>query len=67
MADWTEAQLRAMMQAENEEYGSRLWGQPTGSATKFVASTTAELDAINGKLDALAAAVQALTDKLPKA
>jgi hypothetical protein len=64
---YTPEQLRAMMQAENEEYGSRLWGQPTGSATKFVASTTAELDAINGKLDALAAAVQALTDKLPKA
>lgn len=64
---YTPEQLRAMMQAENEEYGSRLWAQPTGTGTKFIESTAAELDAINGKLDALTAAVQALADKLPKA
>lgn len=66
MADWTEAQLRAMMQAENEEYGGRLWGQPTGTGTKFMASTKAQFDDLNAKVDALTADVQALVAALLK-
>ena len=30
---WTEAQLRAMMQAEQEEYATRFWVAPTGTGT----------------------------------
>lgn len=63
---YTEAQLRAMMQAENEEYGGRLWGQPTGTGTKFMASTKAQFDDLNAKVDALAADVRALAAALLK-
>lgn len=66
MAGFTEAQLRAMMQAENEEYGGRLWGQPTGTGTKFMASTQAQFDALNEKVEALAADVATLVATLTK-
>jgi hypothetical protein len=33
MGTWTEAQLRAMMQAENEEYAIRFWIDPSGTGT----------------------------------
>ena len=63
---YTEAQLRAMMQAEIEEYGSRLWGQPTGTGTKFMQSTAAGFDGLDGKLDQLIAAVNSLVAMLGK-
>lgn len=33
MGTWTEAQLRAMMQAEEEEYAIRFWIDPSGTGT----------------------------------
>lgn len=39
---YTEAQLRAMMQAENEEYNARLWG-PDGTAGLFMRDVRALL------------------------
>lgn len=58
-------QLRVAMQAENEEYGGRLWGQPTGTGTKFIAATEADLAVLSDKLDALTTKVDALVAALP--
>jgi hypothetical protein len=33
---FTEAQLRTMMREENEKYGARLWGAPTGTGTALI-------------------------------
>jgi len=70
MGTWTEAQLRAMMQAENEEYAIRFWIDPTGTGTALRNLVTAEKlqqDRIEAKLDQLlnsgsAAAVSGFAD-----
>lgn len=41
MANWTEDQLRTLMREENEKYGARLWGAPTGTGTHMVAAMAA--------------------------
>ena len=56
MADWTEAQLRAMMQAEEEEYAIRFWIAPSGTGTALRNQVTYMLNqqaVINNKLDQL--------------
>ena len=53
---WTEAQLRAMMQAENEEYAIRFWIDPSGTGYALRMLTQAEKlqqDRIEAKLDQL--------------
>lgn len=53
---WTEAQLRAMMQAENEEYAIRFWIDPSGTGYALRMLTMAEKlqqDRIEAKLDQL--------------
>lgn len=50
---WTEAQLRAMMQAENEEYAIRFWIDPSGTGTAVRNLQTAsklQLDRIENAL-----------------
>ena len=34
----TPDKFRAMVQAENEEYGTRLWGAPSGTGTALIAA-----------------------------
>jgi hypothetical protein len=56
---WTEAQLRAMMQAENEEYAIRFWIAPTGTGTalrNLIADMKLQLDRIEADTDRAAAA-----------
>lgn len=56
---YTEAQLRAMMQAENEEYAIRFWIDPTGTGTALRNQVTYMLNqqaVVQGKLDQLLAA-----------
>lgn len=58
MGTWTEAQLRAMMQAENEEYAIRFWIDPTGTGTALRGQVTYILNqqaVIQNKLDTLLA------------
>lgn len=53
---WTEVQLRAMMQAENEEYAIRFWIDPTGTGTalrNLVQAEKLQQDRIEAKLDQL--------------
>jgi hypothetical protein len=53
MANWTEAQLRAMMQAEEEEYAIRFWIDPTGTGTglrNMVLASKLQLDRIESAL-----------------
>jgi hypothetical protein len=53
MAGWTEAQLRAMMQAENEEYAIRFWIDPSGTGTalrNMVQASKLQLDRIENAL-----------------
>lgn len=50
---YTEAQLRAMMQAENEEYAIRFWVSPGGTGTALIR-----------RVDALGAAVAALGQQM---
>jgi hypothetical protein len=55
---WTEAQLRAMMQAEEEEYAIRFWIDPTGTGTALRNQVTFilnQIPIIQGKLDHLLA------------
>lgn len=55
---YTEAQLRAMMQAENEEYAIRFWIDPTGTGTALRNQVTFILNQIpvmQAKLDHLLA------------
>lgn len=50
---WTEAQLRAMMQAENEEYAIRFWIDPSGTGTalrNMVQASKLQLDRIESAL-----------------
>lgn len=50
---WTEAQLRAMMQAEEEEYAIRFWIDPTGTGTalrNMVLASKLQLDRIENAL-----------------
>jgi predicted outer membrane protein len=50
---WTEAQLRAMMQAENEEYAIRFWIDPSGTGTalrNLVQAEKLQLDRIENAL-----------------
>lgn len=59
---WTEAQLRAMMQAENEEYAVRFWIAPSGTGTalrNLVTKISNQLDTMQGS-----AANLALTSEL---
>lgn len=54
MADWTEAQLRAMMQAENEEYAIRFWITPGGTGTalrNMLTKMNLQLDRIEADTD----------------
>lgn len=56
---WTEAQLRAMMQAEEEEYAIRFWIDPSGTGTALRNQVTYILNqqaVIQNKLDQLLAA-----------
>lgn len=56
MADWTEAQLRAMMQAEEEEYAIRFWIAPSGTGTalrNLVSKISVQGDRLEAKLDEL--------------
>ncbi len=58
MADWTQEQLRAMMQAENEEYAIRFWIDPTGTGTALRNQVTFILNQVpilQNKLDTLLA------------
>ena len=58
VADWTEVQLRAMMQAEEEEYAIRFWIDPTGTGTALRNQVTFilnQIPIIQGKLDHLLA------------
>lgn len=53
---WTEAQLRAMMQAEEEEYAIRFWIAPGGTGTALrntVQAGKLQQDRIEAKLDEL--------------
>ena len=55
---YTEAQLRAMMQAEEEEYAIRFWIDPTGTGTALRNQVTFilnQIPIIQGKLDTLLA------------
>lgn len=56
VSDWTEAQLRAMMQAEEEEYAIRFWIAPTGTGTALRNLVTS----ISNRLDTLLNAVAEL-------
>lgn len=59
MAGWTEDQLRTIVRTENEKYGSRLWGAPTGTGTHLiqaVASLSKAVAAIGNQI--------AVTDKV---
>ena len=63
MADWTEAQLRAMMQAENEEYAIRFWIDSTGTGTalrNMITKMNLQLDRIEADTDRASAAGLAL-------
>jgi hypothetical protein len=56
---WTEAQLRAMMQAENEEYAIRFWIDSTGTGTalrNMISKMNLQLDRIEADTDRAAAA-----------
>lgn len=58
MADWTEAQLRAMMQAEEEEYAIRFWVSPGGTGTalrNMITKMNLQLDRIEADTDAFQA------------
>lgn len=57
---YTEAQLRAMTQAELEEYGARLWANSTGTGAKFIANTKAQLASLTTQVAGLTAAVKAM-------
>lgn len=51
---YTEAQLRAMMQAENEEYAIRFWIDPTGTGTalrNMISKMNLQLDRIEADTD----------------
>lgn len=51
---WTEAQLRAMMQAENEEYAIRFWIDPSGTGTgirNLLMKMNLQLDRIEADTD----------------
>jgi hypothetical protein len=51
MADWTEAELRRIYQAEEEEYAKRFWVAPTGTGTaliKVIRDMKQQLDRIEG-------------------
>lgn len=55
---WTEAQLRAMMQAEEEEYAIRFWVAPSGTGKALrdmVLAGKLQQDRIENKLDELLA------------
>lgn len=58
----TPEETRAIVKQENEKYGSRLWAQPTGTGTKFIATTKAQLAALTTQVAGLTAAVQALAE-----
>jgi hypothetical protein len=63
MADWTEAQLRAMMQAEEEEYAIRFWVSPGGTGTalrNMISKMNLQLDRIEADTDAFQAAGRTL-------
>jgi hypothetical protein len=56
MGTWTEAQLRAMMQAEEEEYAVRFWIDPSGTGTamrNLQTNMKLQQDRIEAKLDIL--------------
>jgi hypothetical protein len=53
---WTEAQLRAMMQAEEEEYAVRFWVDPHGTGTallKMIQAIKLQLDRVENAVAAL--------------
>lgn len=52
---YTEPQIRAMVQAELEEYGSRLTTAPTGTVTRFMAEVRAALKTMAADIAALKA------------
>ena len=54
---YTEVQLRAMMQAEIEEYLKRFWVEPTGTGTAI----RAQLDKIEANVEAVKADTDAIT------
>lgn len=58
----TPEETRIIVRDENEKYGSRLWAQPTGTGTKFIASTRAQLASLTTQVAGLTAAVQALAE-----
>jgi hypothetical protein len=56
MAEWTEAELRAMMQAEEEEILVRMWVAPTGTGTamrNLQVNMKLQLDRIENAIAAL--------------
>jgi hypothetical protein len=57
---YTEEQLRALTQAELEEYGARLWANPGGTGAKFIRDTKASIAALTTQVAGLSAAVKAL-------
>lgn len=57
-AEWT--RLGKLVYDKNYEYGGDLWAEATGTGTKFIASTKAQLAALTGQVAGLTAALQAL-------
>ncbi|HWD83317.1 MAG TPA: peptidoglycan recognition family protein, partial [Kribbella sp.] len=57
-AEWT--RLGKLLYAKNYEYGGDLWADPTGTGTKFIATTKAQLVALTTQVAGLTAAVKAL-------
>ena len=58
----TPEETRKIVREENEDYGGRLWAAPTGTGTKFIATTKAQLAALTTQVAGLTAAVQALAE-----
>lgn len=55
---YTEAQIRALVQAELEEYGSRVLTAPTGTLTRFMADVRSALTSLAADVAALKAKQQ---------
>lgn len=58
----TPEETRKIVREENENYGGRLWAAPTGTGTKFIATTKAQLASLTTQVAGLTAAVQALAE-----
>lgn len=59
----TPEETRTIVRQENEKYGARLWANPTGTGTKFIASTRATLANLTTQVAGLTAAVKALAEQ----